>query len=67
MKRHKDKVVIRKPNNIRRSRAAVSPADIRAVVYWFLKNCTGAVFRVPCKKYQYYTVYRIMTSGTSKE
>jgi hypothetical protein len=28
--RHKDKVVIKKPTNIRRSRAAVSPNDIRA-------------------------------------
>jgi hypothetical protein len=29
VRRHKDKVVIRTPNNIRRSRAAVSPDDIR--------------------------------------
>jgi hypothetical protein len=37
IKRHKEQVVVRVPSNIRRSRAAVSPDENRAVAFLYLR------------------------------
>ena len=43
LRRHRDKVVIRRPTNIKRSRAAVSPADLNA----YFKNLEKEIAGVP--------------------